>query len=442
MGEGKLQIVQRIASRDPVVGVMGLGYVGLPLALTFAEAGIRVLGFDIDETKSRSLTRGRSYIKHIADDRIASAIGRGQFQPGRAFDSLAACDAVLICLPTPLGPHREPDNSYIFAGIREIATRLRRGQLVVLESTTYPGATDDEVLPLLEASGLRCPDDFLLAFSPEREDPGNTAYTTRSIPKVVGGVNAESTDAATALYALCMNRVVPVSSAKVAESCKLLENVYRSVNIALINELKMVFDKMGIDVWEVIEAAQTKPFGFSAFYPGPGLGGHCVAIDPFYLCWKAAKMGAQTRFIRLAAEINDSMPEYVVDKVTGALRSDGKEILGARLLVLGLTYKADIDDDRESPAYAVIEALQKRGADVHVCEPNRLRSPAARCRTLALSFVPVSADAFGSFDAVVITTSHVEFKDAELYRSVRIVVDARNTLANRSSLGETRWVRA
>ena len=312
-------LLNRIRSRQALIGIIGQGYVGLPLALVFAEAGFPVIGLDLDDVKVSALNRGESYIKHIGADRVAAAIASGRFRASTDFDELKACDAVLICVPTPLGRHREPDLSFVLDSSKAVAKRLRRGQLVVLESTTYPGTTDEDVLPVLEATGLKTPDDFLLAFSPEREDPGNPSFHTKIIPKVVGGVNDPSTDAAVALYELAIDKVIRVSSARVAESSKLLENIFRSVNIALVNELKMTFDKMGINVWEVIEAAKTKPFGFTPFYPGPGLGGHCIPLDPFYLSWKAAEYGVWTRFIELAVEINTHMPHFVVDKTVKAL---------------------------------------------------------------------------------------------------------------------------
>jgi UDP-N-acetyl-D-glucosamine dehydrogenase len=314
----------RIADRSARMGIIGQGYVGLPLALVFEEAGFPVLGFDIDVKKVEALNRGESYIKHIGAARVSAAVQRGRFSATTDFDRLLDCDAIFICVPTPLGEHREPDNSYIWRTAEEIAQRLRPGQLVVLESTTYPGTTDEEVLPILERSGLKCPDDFFLAFSPEREDPGNPRFHTKNTPKVVGGVNGVSGEVAATLYAAALDHVVPVSSSRVAESAKLLENVYRSINIALVNELKVTFDRMRIDVWEVIEAAKTKPFGFMPFYPGPGLGGHCIPLDPFYLSWKAAEYGIWTRFIELAGDINTSMPRYVEQKTMEALNGEGK----------------------------------------------------------------------------------------------------------------------
>jgi UDP-N-acetyl-D-glucosamine dehydrogenase len=417
---------EKVRSRTAVVGVIGQGYVGLPLALVFEEAGFPVRGLDVDPKKIAALGRGESYIKHIGTDRVAGAVARGRFTVSTDFEGLRECDAILICVPTPLGRHREPDLSYIHQTARAIAPRLRRGQLVVLESTTYPGTTDEEVLPILAAAGLSCPGDFLLAFSPEREDPGNERFSTKSIPKVVGGVNPESTAAAVALYSAAIDRVVPVSSAKVAESCKLLENVFRSINIALVNELKMTFDRMGIDVWEVIEAARTKPFGFTPFYPGPGLGGHCIPLDPFYLSWKASEHGIWTRFIELAGEINTSMPRYVFQKVAAALNEDGKSVKGARILVLGLSYKENIDDDRESPSYEIIELLSDAGARVEYCDPFFPRARAGRKHDIGLESIPCTAEAFGAYDALVVATAHTQFKDPSLYRNVRLVIDTRN----------------
>jgi UDP-N-acetyl-D-glucosamine dehydrogenase len=419
----------RIASRSAVVGVIGQGYVGLPLSLVFREAGFRVFGFDLDPVKVAALSRGESYIRHIGPERVAAAVASGQYQATSDFDRLRDCDAVVICVPTPLGRHREPDNSYIHSTAREIAKRLRKGHLVILESTTYPGTTDEEVLPILEQSGLRCPESFLLAFSPEREDPGRKNLTTKTIPKVVGGVNPESTQVAAALYAAGLDQVVPVSSARVAESCKLLENVFRSVNIALVNELKMIFDRMGIDVWEVIRAAETKPFGFMAFYPGPGLGGHCIPLDPFYLSWKAAEHGEWARFIELAGEINTRMPRYVVDKVAHALNEDGKALKDSRVLVLGLAYKANIDDDRESPSYEILELLQEKGARIDYCDPLFPRTPRTRRHDLRLRSVPCDETIFAKYDAIVVSTAHDLFRRAELFRSAKLVVDTRNLVA-------------
>ena len=421
-------ILSRVQDRSAQIGIIGQGYVGLPLGLVFCEAGFRVTGFDVDPAKVAALGRGESYIKHIGRERVRAVVGSGRYRATTDFDGLRGCDAIFICVPTPLGRHREPDNSYIHRTAEEIVRRLRRGQLVVLESTTYPGTTDEEVLPILERSGLRTPEDFLLAFSPEREDPGNERFNTRSIPKVVGGVNAPSTAAAAALYGAALEKVIPVSSARVAESAKLLENVFRSVNIALVNELKVIFDRMGIDVWEVIEAAKTKPFGFMPFYPGPGLGGHCIPLDPFYLSWKAAEHGEWARFIELAGEINTRMPAYVVSRVGGALNEDGKALKGSRVLVLGLAYKANIDDDRESPSYEIIELLQQAGARVDYCDPYFPLARPGRKHALEMASVPLDAATFGGYDAVVVATAHDFFRNPALYRATRLVVDTRNAV--------------
>jgi UDP-N-acetyl-D-glucosamine dehydrogenase len=421
-------ILDRIASRTAVVGIVGQGYVGLPLALVFNEAGFPVVGLDLDPRKVDALNAGESYIKHIGADRVAKAVKTGKFRASVDFDELKGCDAVLICVPTPLGQHREPDLSFVLDSTKAVATRLRKGQLVVLESTTYPGTTDEDCLPILEATGLATPADFLLAFSPEREDPGNPDFHTRTIPKVVGGVNDPSTDAAVALYSAAIDTVVRVSSSRVAESSKLLENIFRSVNIALVNELKMTFDRMGIDIWEVIEAAKTKPFGFKPFYPGPGLGGHCIPLDPFYLSWKAAEYGIWTRFIELAGEINTHMPQYVVEKTVKALNAAGRSINGAKVLVLGLSYKEDIDDDRESPSYEIIELLQEAGATVAYCDPYFPRARHGRKHKLEMSSVACTAEAFGGYDAVVLATGHKQFKDPALFAKVGLVVDTRHAV--------------
>ena len=426
------ELFEKIKNKTAVVGVIGQGYVGLPLALVFSEAGFDVTGFDLDAKKVEAISRGESFIKHIGPERVAAAVATKRYKATTDFTALRACDAIMICVPTPLGEHREPDNSYIHATAREIAKRLRYGQLVVLESTTYPGTTDTEVRAILEESGLKCSKEFLLAFSPEREDPGRRDFTTKSIPKIIGGVDPTSTEAAAALYGAAMDRVVPVSSARVAESSKLLENIFRSVNIALVNELKVIFDRMGIDVWEVIAAAKTKPFGFMPFYPGPGLGGHCIPLDPFYLAWKAAEYGHWARFIELAGEINTKMPAYVAGRVIEGLNGDGKALKGARVLVLGLSYKANIDDDRESPSYEILELLQEGGAEVAYCDPFFPAARKGRKHDLGLRSVPLDPEVFGKYDAVVVSTAHECFADPALFRDVRLVVDARNLLAGLS----------
>ncbi len=423
------ELSQRIAGRSARVGVIGLGYVGLPLALLFEEAGFPVTGFDVDPAKTEALGRGESYIRHIGRERVAKAFRRGHIEATTDFDRLAECDAVVICVPTPLGRHREPDLSYIRETADEIARRLRRGQLVVLESTTYPGTTREELLPRFAARGLAVGSDFFLAFSPEREDPGNRNFQTQNIPKVVGGVDAASLKVAVALYSAAVARVVPVSSPEVAEATKLLENIFRAVNIALANEMKLVLERMGIDVWEVIEAAKTKPFGFMPFYPGPGLGGHCIPLDPFYLTWKAAEHGVWARFIELAGEVNTSMPHYVVDRTARALNGRGRSLKGSRVLVLGLSYKADIDDDRESPSFEIIELLRAAGAEVAYCDPFIPVARPGRAHDIGLCSVPCTAEEFARYDAVMVATAHSDFHRPELFQSVSLVIDTRNLMA-------------
>jgi len=421
-------LLDGIQERQAVVGVIGLGYVGLPLALLFEESGFPVVGFDVDPEKPKALLRGESYIRHLGAERIAKAFARGRISATTDFDGLKECNAILICVPTPLGRHREPDLSYIRNTAEQIAMRLRPGQLVVLESTTYPGTTREELLPRFSARGLSCGNDFFLAFSPEREDPGNEKYNTRNIPKIVGAIDAPSQEAACALYGAVVEKVVPVASPEVAESAKLLENIFRAVNIALVNEMKIILARMGIDIWEVIEAAKTKPFGFMPFYPGPGLGGHCIPVDPFYLTWKAAEHGIWARFIELAGEVNASVPRYVVEKTVEALNAQGKSIREARVLVLGLSYKADIDDDRESPSFEILELLREKGAVVAYCDPYVPVARKGRRHDIGLKSVPCSSQEFARYDAIVVSTAHSQFRDANLYRDVPLVVDTRNLI--------------
>ena len=429
MSDRHQELAAKIAGKQARVGVIGLGYVGLPLALLFEERGFRVTGFDVDPRKPEALARGESYIRHIGKERVAQAFKRGRIEATTAFDRLAECDAVLVCVPTPLGRHREPDLSYVQKTADEIAKRLRPGQLVVLESTTYPGTTREELLPRFEARGLACGKDFFLAFSPEREDPGNRSFNTQTIPKVVGGIDAASLDVAVALYGAAIETVVPVSSPEVAEAAKILENVFRAVNIALANEMKLVLDQMGINVWEVIEAAKTKPFGFMPFYPGPGLGGHCIPLDPFYLTWKAAEHGAWARFIELAGEINTSMPAHVVERTAHALNRHAKSLKGAKVLVLGLSYKADIDDDRESPSFEIIERLRAAGALVAYCDPYIPVAKAGREHDIGLESVPCSPEEFARHDVLLVSTAHSDFKHKGLYAGAKLVVDTRNLTA-------------
>jgi UDP-N-acetyl-D-glucosamine dehydrogenase len=429
MSDYHAQLLARIGDRSARVGVIGLGYVGLPLALLFEESGFPVIGFDVDPAKPEALHRGESYIRHIGGERVAKAFARWRIVATTDFDRLPECDAVLVCVPTPLGRHREPDLSYIRATGDEVARRLRPGQLVVLESTTYPGTTREELLPRFLARGLECGTGFFLAFSPEREDPGNRTFHTQNIPKVVGGIDPASLEAAVALYGSAMAKVVPVSSPEVAEAAKILENVFRAVNIALANEMKLVLDRMGIDVWEVIEAAKTKPFGFMPFYPGPGLGGHCIPLDPFYLTWKAAEHGVWARFIELAGEINTSMPHHVVDRTARALNRHGKSLKGSKALVLGLSYKADIDDDRESPSFEIIERLRAAGAEVAYCDPYIPVARPGREHDIGLSSVPCTPEEFARHDVLVVSTAHSDFRVAALYAGARLVVDTRNLMA-------------
>jgi len=429
MSEHRRTLASKIEDRSARVGIIGLGYVGLPLALLFEESGFPVVGFDVDPGKPEALHRGESYIRHIGKERVAKAFARGRILATTDFDRLAECDAILVCVPTPLGRHREPALSFIRVTGDEVARRLRPGQLVVLESTTYPGTTREELLPRFEARGLACGEGFFLAFSPEREDPGNKSFHTQNIPKVVGGMDPASLELATALYGAAIAKVVPVSSPEVAEAAKILENVFRAVNIALANEMKVVLDKMGINVWEVIEAAKTKPFGFMPFYPGPGLGGHCIPLDPFYLTWKAAEHGAWARFIELAGEINTAMPEYVLERTARALNRHGKSLKGSRALVLGLSYKADIDDDRESPSFEIIEKLREAGAEVAYCDPYIPVARPGREHDIRLSSVPCTAAEFARHDVLVVSTAHSDFKDAALYAGAKLVVDTRNLMA-------------
>jgi UDP-N-acetyl-D-glucosamine dehydrogenase len=425
------------------VGLVGLGYVGLPLALLFARKGFRTTGFDIDAAKIETLGRGESYIKHIPGGEIAAQLEARRFRASGDFSGLAAMDAVIICVPTPLDEHREPDLSYIRSTAEAIAAHLRAGQLVVLESTTYPGTTEELVLPILERSGLRCAvesytvadnavqvaegkADFLLAFSPEREDPGNKEFKTHQIPKVVGGVNAASAWAAQALYGQVFDRSLVLSSSRAAEMTKLLENIYRCVNIALVNELKQVCLRMGIDIWEVIEAAKTKPFGFTAFYPGPGLGGHCIPIDPFYLTWKAREYEVPTRFIELAGEINSAMPEHVVAALAEALNERKQCLREARVLVLGVAYKKDIDDLRESPSLRIMELLEARGARVDYNDPYFARLHKMRRYDFQLASVELTPATLATYDAVVISTDHSSYDYDEIVRASRLVIDTRN----------------
>ncbi|MHC5004958.1 MAG: nucleotide sugar dehydrogenase [Planctomycetota bacterium] len=423
------QLRARLESRTAVIGIMGLGYVGLPLARAVHEAGYRVLGYDVDERKIEQLDRGESYLKHLGEDLARTLADSDRFEATSDAGRLRAADVVLLCVPTPLGPHREPDLTYVLDSTRVLARVLRAGQLVVLESTTYPGTTREEMLPLLEETGLTCGRDFFLAYSPEREDPGRVGATTKSIPKLVGGVDPISTELAMQLYTATIEQVHQVSSAEIAEAAKLLENIYRAVNIAMVNEMKMLLTAMGIDVWEVIAAASTKPFGFQPFYPGPGLGGHCIPIDPFYLTWKAKEIGWSTKFIELAGEINARMPEYVVHRVAGALNDQGKPMRESKILVIGLAYKPNVDDVRESPAAEIIELLQHRGCAVQYHDPHVPKVPKMREYRLDLESQALKSTTVRGYDCILIVTDH-DAVDYELIgKHAQLVVDTRNAMA-------------
>jgi len=427
-----MEPIEKIGKKTARIGVIGLGYVGLPLVREFVRAGFRVTGFDIDPQKVKLLRAGMTYIEHIPADTIVEMNGTKRFSPTADFSKLRTVDCILICVPTPLNQYREPDLTYVFDTARTIAKYLRKNQLVVLESTTYPGTTDEDMRTILETSGLKAGRDFFLAYSPEREDPGNRDFATDRIPKVVGGYTENCLRVAEALYGTIVT-TVPVGSTKVAEAAKLFENIFRSVNIALVNELKMLFDRMGIDVWEVIRAASTKPFGFMPFYPGPGLGGHCIPIDPFYLTWKARQYDFHTRFIELAGEINTFMPYYVVGRIIDALNSGGKGIKKAKILILGLAYKKDVDDVRESPSLKLIELLKEKGAvvdynDPHVPKTHRMRKYDFRMRS-----VPLTAGTLGKYDCVVISTNHSAYDYGFIVRHSRCIVDTRNATAGIAS---------
>ncbi len=423
-------LLAKMHDRMARVGIIGLGYVGLPLARAFTSAGFPVLGFDIDPDKVARLTRGESYIGHIGPRVVREMRGRG-FDATDRFERLAEADAILICVPTPLTETREPDLTYVVNSVRAVTAALRPGQLIVLESTTYPGTTRQVVLPILEETGLRLGRDYFLAFSPEREDPGNVAFSASSIPKVVGGMEAHSLELAAALYGQAVTKVVRVSSPEVAEAAKILENTYRAVNIALVNELKVLYDRMGIDIWEVVEAAKTKPFGFQAFYPGPGLGGHCIPIDPFYLAWVARKHGLTTRFIELAGEVNTAMPAYVVAKIAATLNDRGKPIKGSRICLLGMAYKKDVDDCRESPGFELMEMLRAQGAQVEYNDPHIPYLPATRRHPdLRLESQPLTDDYLACQDCVVIVTDHSSYDWSWIVEQSPLVVDTRNATRN------------
>lgn len=411
------------------IGVIGLGYVGLPVVIRFCETGFKVVGFDVDPEKIDSLKAGKSYIKHIPGEKIKEFIDQEElFEPTCDMSRLSEVDAVIICVPTPLTDKREPDLTYVVNTSKEIARHLKKGQLVSLESTTYPGTTDEVLLPLFNNNGLEAGKDFFLVFSPEREDPGRKDFTTKNTPKIIGGVSKACTKAGCALYSQIVDTVLPLSSSKAAETTKLLENIYRSVNIALVNELKMLCDRMGIDIWEVIDAAKTKPFGFQAFYPGPGLGGHCIPVDPFYLTWKAREYDFSTRFIELAGEINTLMPYYVIGKVMEALNEHGKSLKGSKVMVLGVSYKKDVDDMRESPSVELIRLLREKGATVRYNDPYVPVAISPR-KKFKMRSTNLNSKVLKGHDCVLIATDHSAYDYGWIVENSQLVVDTRNATA-------------
>jgi UDP-N-acetyl-D-glucosamine dehydrogenase len=426
------ELERKILDKRARVGVIGLGYVGLPLVKLFLSKGFPVTGFDIDPKKVSLLNRGKSYIRHISAVELRRFLKEKLFRATADFSKLKDVDAIIICVPTPLDAHKNPDLSFVLGTTAVIARYLRSGQLVVLESTTYPGTTEEEMLPLLERGGLTGGKDFFLAFSPEREDPGNTQFSTGTIPKVIGGLTPQCRRLAGLLYSQIVIRTVIVSSPRVAEAVKLLENIFRSVNIALVNEMKIILERLGIDVWEVIQAASSKPFGYMPFYPGPGYGGHCIPVDPFYLTWKAKEVDYQTKFIELAGEINTSMPYYVVNRTIEALNGRGRSVRGARILVLGIAYKKDIDDQRESPALKIISVLKAKGARVDYNDPYVPRSAGHReYPGLDLRSMPLTARRLRSSDAIIIATDHSSYDYDWIVRQAPLVVDTRNAIRRR-----------
>lgn len=424
MADQVAHLRKKIEGNRAKVAVIGLGYVGLPLAIRFTEERFPVVGLDIDEDKVAMLKAGESYIAHIPATTIGAALA-ADLQVTTDMAAIETADAIILCLPTPLGQHREPDLSFVLRTLDAIIPHLRPGQLISLESTTYPGTTDEELKPRIEANGLVVGEDIFLVYSPEREDPANPDFSTRTIPKICGGITPHCAELGRLLYESIVDQVVPVSSTRAGEMTKLLENIHRAVNIGLVNEMKIIADRMGIDLFEVIEAAATKPFGFVPYYPGPGLGGHCIPIDPFYLTWKAREFGLHTRFIELAGEINSSMPEYVLSKIADGLNEQGKPIRGSRILVLGIAYKKNVDDMRESPSVAIMELLRDKGGEVAYSDPHVPRFPKLRAHQFELSSVPLSADTLADYDAVLLATNHDGF-DYELIRNnARLIIDTR-----------------
>lgn len=420
----KSTLIQKLNDKQATIGIVGLGYVGLPLTIRYCEVGYKVIGFDIDPTKISVLEQGKSYIEHIPGSAIQAAVAQG-FEATTDFSRVSEADALILCVPTPLNQYREPDLSFVTNTTDALLPYLRAGQVVSLESTTYPGTTDEELLPRIESTGLKVGENTFLVYSPEREDPGNANFSTRTIPKVCGGFTPACLEVGLALYGQVIDRVVSVSSTRTAELTKLLENIHRAVNIGLVNEMKIVADKMGIDIHEVIRAAATKPFGFVPYYPGPGLGGHCIPIDPFYLTWKAREYGVHTRFIELAGEVNSAMPDYVIAKVGAALNSLKKSINGSRVVVLGISYKKNVDDMRESPSVALMEKLRDLGAEVSYSDPHVPVFPKMREHKFDLSSVPLDHGAIASYDCVLLATDHDKFDYELIKKAAKLIVDTR-----------------
>jgi UDP-N-acetyl-D-glucosamine dehydrogenase len=417
-------LITKLKEKKAVIGIVGLGYVGLPLMLRYCEVGYKVIGFDVDQSKVDLLHNGESYIEHISSQAIKNAITKG-FESTTDFSRASNVDALILCVPTPLNKYREPDLSFVLNTTDSLVPYLRPGQVVSLESTTYPGTTDEELLPRIESRGLKVGKDISLVYSPEREDPGNPSFSTRTIPKVCGGHTQACLEVGLALYGQVIDKVVPVSSTRAAELTKLLENIHRAVNIGLVNEMKIVADRMDIDIHEVIRAAATKPFGFVPYYPGPGLGGHCIPIDPFYLTWKAREYGVHTRFIELAGEVNSSMPDYVISKVASALNLDKKAINGSRILVLGIAYKKNVDDMRESPSVMLMEKLRDLGADVSYSDPHLPVFPKMREHRFELSSVPLTAENLSAYDCVLLATDHDKFDYELIKQNAKLIIDSR-----------------
>ena len=424
-----MDLEHKIKSKKARIGIIGMGYVGLPLVKLFLSRGFEVLGFDIDEKKVKMLNQGRSYIKHVTTEELKGFIQDKKFQATADFQSLSSADVIIICVPTPLDSHKNPDLSFVLKTTGTISQYLKEGQLIILESTTYPGTTEEKVLPVLQAGGLKVGQDFFLAYSPERENPGDKIFTTDKIPKIVGGVTPRCKRLTKALYDQVVKNTVPVSSPGVAEAAKILENVFRSVNIAMVNEMKMIFDRMGINIWEVIQAASTKPFGYMPFYPGPGLGGHCIPVDPFYLAWKAKEVDQPTKFIELAGEINTFMPYYVVSRTIEALNRNGKSVKGAKILVLGLAYKENVDDQRESPALKIISLFKEYGARVSYNDPYVPSASGYRGYPgLVLKSTDLTAQRLKESDAVVIVTAHSDYDFDWITKNAALVIDTRNAI--------------